>query len=221
MFIIADLIVIAILISCIYVGYKRGLTGSLIRILSFFIAICIAFMLFKPVSNIVIDNTKFVENIQTSIVQVFEDKEKENKENVDKNSEEKKDSPIIKYISNEVEKATEEKKMEVVNNAATQISIKIINIIVFIALFIIARIALQFVKSLANLLTKLPIIKQCDKIGGVIYGIAEGLVILFISLALITFISTIVNRYEVLEIINKSYIASYLNNNNILLNIIL
>lgn len=213
MFIIADLVVIAVLILCTYVGYKRGLTKSIIKILSFVIAICIAFMLFKPVSNIVIDNTNYDENIQASIVQVFEDKEGNNEE-------QKENSPILQHINAEVKKATEEKKNEVVNDAARKISINIIKIFVFIGLFIIARIALIFVKALTNLLTKLPLIKQCDKIGGVIYGIAEGLIIIFVALALITFISTIVNKYEVLELINNSYIARYLNEYNILLNII-
>lgn len=213
MFIIADLIVIAILCMCIYVGYKRGLAGSLIRILSFIIAVCVAFVLFKPVSNIVIDNTNYDENIQSSLVQVFEEKEN-NKD------EEKNDSPILQYINQEVEKATEEKKKEVINETSKNISIKIINILVFILLFILARIVLIFVKTLTNLITKLPLIKQCDKIGGVIYGIAQGLLIIFIALALITFISTIINKYEIMEIINNSYIASKLNDNNILLNII-
>lgn len=213
MFIIADLIVIVILCMCIYVGYKRGLAGSLIRILSFIIAVCVAFVLFKPVSNIVIDNTNYDENIQSSLVQVFEEKEN-NKD------EEKNDSPILQYINQEVEKATEEKKKEVINETSKNISIKIINILVFILLFILARIVLIFVKTLTNLIKKLPLIKQCDKIGGVIYGIAQGLLIIFIALALITFISTIINKYEIMEIINNSYIASKLNDNNILLNII-
>ncbi len=215
MSIIADLIVIAVIALCTYAGYKKGLTKCLINIFSFIIAICVAFMLFKPVSNIVIDNTNFDENIQSSIVQIFENSEK----NDDKKTEEN-NSPILKYVSEEVEKATEEKKNEVVNTTATKISINIINVLAFIALFIATRIILIFVKTLTNLITKLPLIKQCDKIGGVIYGILQGLIILFITFALITFISTISGRYEVLEIINNSYIASKLCNNNILLNVI-
>ena len=213
MFIIADLIVVAVIALCTYVGYKKGLTKCLINIFSFVIALCVAFMLFKPVSNIVIDNTNFDENIQSSIVQIFEN------ENDDKKTDED-SSPILKYVSEEVEKATEEKKQEVVSTTAAKVSTNIINVLSFIALFIGVRIILIFVKSLTNLITKLPLIKQCDKIGGVIYGILQGLIILFIAFALITFISTISNRYEVLEVINNSYIASRLFNNNILLNVI-
>ena len=213
MFIIADLIVILVLIGCIYIGYKRGLTQSLIRILSFAIAVCIAFMLFKPVSNIVIDSTNFDENIQTTIIEVFEKEDSNNEKQTGT-------SPILEHVSNEVEKATAEKKHEIVRTSAEKLSRNIISILVFIALFLIARIALNFVKALANLLTKLPLLKQCDKIGGVVYGAAEGLLIIFITLALITLISTIVNNYEILEIINNSYITKYLNDYNILIKVI-
>ena len=126
----------------------------------------------------------------------------------------------MEYISDKVEEATEEKKMEIVNNAAKDISGKIIDVLSFIGIFIVARIVLIFIKALADLITKLPLIKQCDKIGGVIYGVLQSFVIVFIGLALTTFISTMVNEYTVLDLVNRSYIGSILNDNNILLKLI-
>lgn len=216
MFLIVDLIVIAILALCILLGYKRGLTGCIIKIFSFFIALIVAAVLFKPVSNIVVSNTQIDENIKTSIVQVFE-KEENNEE---ENNEEENSSPIVEYISEEVEKATEEKKNEIVDSAATKLSVNIINVLSFIILFIAARIALIFVKALTNLITKLPLIKQCDKIGGVLYGVLQGFVIVFVGFALITFISTMINNYTWLDAINQSHIGSVLCNNNILVKLI-
>ena len=57
MSIIIDIVIVAIIALCIFFGYKRGLTGSLLKILSFVLAIVIAFILFKPVSNLVINHT--------------------------------------------------------------------------------------------------------------------------------------------------------------------
>ena len=213
MFLIVDLVILAILALCIFIGYKRGLTGCLIKILSFFIALVVAFVLFKPASLIITSSTQIDENIQSSIVQIFESDNKEEKKD-------EKDTPIIKYLSDEVENATEEKKNEIVNNVAKEISIKVIDVLSFIILFIVARIVLIFVKVLADLITKLPIIKQCDKIGGVIYGVIQGLIIIFIALALVTLICTITNDYTVEEMVNKSFIGSILSNNNILLKVI-
>ena len=66
----------------------------------------------------------------------------------------------------------------------------------------------------------MPLIKQCDKIGGILYGVLQGFFIIFIGCALITVISPIVNQYALLEIINQSYIGNIICNNNILLKLI-
>ena len=96
---------------CIFIGYKRGLTGCIIHILSFFIAIVIACLLCKPLSMIIINTTQVDENIQTSIVEMFDKEEdKRDEENEDK-------SPILKYITEEVEKTdyTVNNLMEICN----------------------------------------------------------------------------------------------------------
>ena len=56
--IIVDLILIGILLVFIFAGYKKGLTGSLLKLISFALSILIAFVLYKPVSNIIINNTQ-------------------------------------------------------------------------------------------------------------------------------------------------------------------
>lgn len=218
MFLIVDLVILGILALCIFVGYKRGLTKCLINILSFFIAIAVAFVLFKPTSAIITASTQVDENIQNSIVSIFEAEENNNSDKT--KEEEEKSSPILKYISDEVKDATAEKKAEIVNNTAKEISLRIVDILAFIGLFILTRIILIFVKALADLITKLPVIKQCDKLGGVLYGIIQALVIIFVALAVITFVSTITNDYRLLEMINQSFIGSILNNYNILLKVV-
>lgn len=212
--IIVDIVILAILALCVVLGYRKGLTKCLINVLAFLIAIVIAAMLFKPASAIVRANSEVDENIQSSIVSVFEQEEK------DKKDENEKSSPIVEYLTEKAKDATEEKKKEIVNNAAKELAIKIVDVLSFIGIFIIVRILLIFVKALADLITKLPIIKQCDKIGGIVYGVLQALVIIFIALALITFISTVINKYELLNLVNQSYVGSILNNNNILLKLI-
>ena len=72
-------------------------------------------------------------------------------------------------------------------------------------LFIIARIALIVLKFITALIAKLPVIKQFDKLGGIIYGLLEGLVITYLALALISFI-TPMTKGNLSSDINKSYI---------------
>ena len=59
MSLIIDLIIIAIVLLFTFLGYKRGLIKVAIKLCTFFIAIIVAFMLYKPIANIVIDNTVY------------------------------------------------------------------------------------------------------------------------------------------------------------------
>ena len=69
--IIIDIFIIAIICLFGYLGYKKGLTKSFLTIFSFFIALIISIVLFKPLSNILINNTQFDEQIENSIVDSF------------------------------------------------------------------------------------------------------------------------------------------------------
>jgi len=218
MSIIIDLIVLGLILLCVFFGYKKGLTKCVIKILSFVIALVVAFVLFKPVSNFVINNTTFDDNIRNSITQIVQ-------EDVSETGEIKEDSNLpqamVNYINEEITNTVEQTKETVVNTVADQISKIAVNACVAIGLFIIARIALIFVSAISSLVTDLPIIKQVDKTGGIIYGLVEALLILFIIFAIISFISPMIEGSGLILAINKSILGSVLYNNNLLLNIIL
>ncbi len=218
MSLIIDLIVLGIILLCIFFGYKKGLTKCVIKILSFVIALVIAFVLFKPVSNFVINNTTLDDNIRNSIAQIVQD-------DVSETGEVKEESNLpqamVNYINKEITNTVEQTKETVINAVADQISKIAVNVCVALGLFIIARIALMFVSAISSLVTDLPIIKQFDKIGGIIYGLVEALLILFIIFAIISFISPMIENSGLIATINKSILGSILYNNNLLLNIIL
>lgn len=217
MSIIIDLVIIGIIALCVLVGYHKGLTGSLLKIVSFVLALVIAFILFKPISNFIIDKTDWDENLEQAIRQSILKNEEEPKEETKK---ENMPDVITDYINNAVEKAGNDAKTAIVDSTARDVSIMIINIAVAIALFIISKILLLLVKGLADLLTKLPVIKQFDKLGGIVFGILQSLVIIYIALAIISFASPMMSETGIIEGLQKSYIGSMMYNNNLLLKII-
>ena len=107
-----------------------------------------------------------------------------------------------------------------IENTAQSVTNLIVNAGVWIAVFIIARILLIFIKFITALIAKLPVIKQFDKLGGILYGILEAFVILYVLLAIISFIAPMINNAEFIDALNKSFIGSMLYNNNILLKIL-
>lgn len=205
--IIVDLILIACFILFIFVGYKKGLAGSLIKLCSFIIALILALALYKPVANAVKDNTQIDENIKSTIVETFGQQEQTQEENMPKD--------LVQNISSEIENATS----EAVNNTAQSISDTIINIGAGIVIFIVTRLLLIIVSIFAKQIVKLPIIGLVDKVGGIAYGAVEGIVIIYIVLGLISLSSLIWVDNAVVTAITNSGIGSFLYNNNIILKI--
>lgn len=211
MSVVIDLIVVAVMAICIIIGYIKGLTGSLIKILSFVLSLVIAFVLFVPVSNYIINHTQIDEIVEKSI-----------RDTIITNKEEKNETmptAITDYINQKVGEAADSAKETIVDNTAREVAITIVKSGTWIILFILARIALILLKLITSLIAKLPIIKQFDKLGGIIYGLIEGLIITYFALALISCI-TPMTKGKLSEDINKSYIGSKMYNNNLLLNII-
>lgn len=208
--IIVDLIIIAVVLLFIFLGYKKGLTGSLIKLLSFIIAIVVAFVLYKPVANAVIENTVIDDNIRTTLSATLgvKDKTENTKENVP--------STIMNNINKEIENATDEVKANVIDHT----TITIVNIGSGIVIFLAVRVILVIISLFAKILTDLPVIKQVDKLGGLAYGAIEGIVIVYAVLAVISLTSVIWANNAVVTAIAKSSLGEMLYNNNIILNLL-
>ena len=208
--IIVDLIIIAVVLLFIFLGYKKGLTGSLIKLLSFIIAIVVAFVLYKPVANAVIENTVIDDNIRTTLSATLgvEDKTENTEENVS--------STIMDNINKEIENATDEVKANVIDHT----TITIVNIGSGIVIFLAVRVILVLISLFAKILTDLPVIKQVDKLGGLAYGAIEGIVIVYAVLAVISLTSVIWANNAVVTAIAKSSLGEMLYNNNIILNLL-
>ena len=208
--IIVDLIIIAIVLLFIFLGYKKGLTGSLIKLLSFIIAIVVAFVLYKPVANAVIENTVIDDNIRTTLSATL------GVENKTENTEENVPSTIMDNINKEIENATDEVKANVIDHT----TITIVNIGSGIVIFLAVRVILVLISLFAKILTDLPVIKQVDKLGGLAYGAIEGIFIVYAVLAVISLTSVIWANNAVVTAIAKSSLGEMLYNNNIILNLL-
>jgi len=174
--------------------------------------VVVTLVFYRPVSNIIINNTEFDENIEKVIIEngtknIEESNEEENQNFLDNMQE---------YVDNTVTQA----QNEIVENAAKQISVRLINIVVIVGLFIITRLALIVLVFISDLITNLPIIKQFNELGGVIYGIIRGLALIYVLLAIVFLIVSTTANNSILTTIESSIITEFMYKNNILLNII-
>ena len=82
------------------------------------------------------------------------------------------------------------------------------------------RLVLILLTFITDLITELPIIKQFNDIGGILYGVIKALLIIYIILAIAFFIIYVTGNITISEAISNSYITKFFYNNNIILNII-
>ena len=81
MSIIIDLIIISIVLLSVFFAYKKGLVSLALGLASFAIALVVTVILYKPISNVVINTTGIDEMIENTIYEKANEamKKKDNK----------------------------------------------------------------------------------------------------------------------------------------------
>ena len=195
--IIVDLVIIALIILSTFLAYRKGLVKLAIGLCSFVIAVVVTFLLYMPISNLVINGTGIDEMIEDAIYEKANDVMEEGEN---------------EYTNQIIETANEEMLPE----TARTLAINIVKGGVIIILFVGIKIALRFVTALADLISKLPILKQINKTGGVIYGILRGILVVYVLLLIASIPHQIQPDNSINQSINKSYIGKVMYENNIL-----
>lgn len=189
-----DGIVIIFILLCVFIGYKKGLVKVGIRLVSFLVAIIITFILYRPISEMIINYTQIDESIQNIVI-----------ENVSKKEVEKTNKEDI----------IEDTKNSILLNIAKPLSYNVVYGGVMLILFIISRVILFFISALTDIVEKLPIIHQFNRMGGIIYGIIVGFFITNLILLIISFIAKANFNNKLEEQIQNTYITKLMYENNI------
>ena len=155
--ILIDIILIAIVLLSTFLGYKKGLVKLATKLFAGIIAIIVTIAIYKPVSGIIINNTQIDEKIEQIII-----------ENTERFIEEKTQGQNA--ITNNIQN-------EVVPKQAKEISKSAVYAVTALVLFLFVKIALSIIVSIIGFITELPILKQFNEIGGIIYGILRGALI--------------------------------------------
>ena len=191
-----DIVVVAILALNIILGYKKGLINVVFNIVAFLLAIVITLVLYKPVSNIIIQNTNIHENIKEMILKRSQGTEPK-EENIESND-------INKYIENSINNMTNEAKTAAREVVAENFATKAVQVITGIVLFILTRAILILLRFVTQTIAKLPIIKQFNTLGGIIYGIIKGLIIIYVLLTIMYLIVSIKGNGNIALAIDSS-----------------
>ena len=210
--IILDVIIVAIVVLNIFICYKKGLVKLAVGLIAVLAAIILALILYKPVSNIIIKNTEIDEKIENAIINNF---------SADTNGNgEVRYVGILDYLEKYVDDAINKTQNEIVYETAGTMAIKIVNTAVLLGIFLIVRIVLQLLTFVSDIITSLPIIKQFNEVGGVLYGIVKAILIIYVILAILFFVIFATENATISNAIADSFITKFLYEHNLLLNIL-
>lgn len=211
--IILDVIIIAIIALNVYSCYKKGLVNLAVGLIAVVAAIILSVIFYKPITNLVVENTELDEKLQSTIVETF------TPEGADAGQ--VRYVGILSYLETEVGNVVNETQNEVVYETANAMAVKIINLIVFIVIFTVVRVALFALTFVADAITSLPILKQLDDAGGILYGLVKALLIIYVALAIVSVVVSFISSTTITDAIASSYITKFFYEHNVILNILL
>lgn len=217
---IVDLIIVLTVLASAAWGYKKGLTSVIFKLIIFLASLLIAFMLYKPVANFIMDKTGVDEWLTEKIAATLSGTSIANGEILEVEQSNISKS-VVEVINKFVKEALNQVKVDAVNYVSVKLAYYGITTITLIFLLGISRFILAFIKGIAEFIANLPILRIINKTGGLLYGILRGLVALYLLLAILSIISPVIESTFIIKAIADSKLGSIIYNNNILLNLII
>lgn len=190
--IIIDVILVAIILLSAFLGYKKGLVKLGAKLFAGIIAIIVTIIIYKPVSEMIIKNTSIDEKVRDTIIQNATNIMEENKQLPD-------------AITNQVQN-------NILPEQAENIAKNLVYAVTAVVLFLAVKIILSIVISLMDFVANLPLLKQFNEIGGIVYGLVRGVLIVCICVILMGVYSKINPESSLNKEIQNTYITKMIYN---------
>ena len=197
--IIIDVIILLLILISTYLGYRKGLVSLAVSLIGFIAAIIITVVFYRPIGNLIINNTSLDERLQVTIQQKVEN--------------------IVIEEGNENEITNgliESAKQGVLPSATITIAVNVIYGVTMIAMFIIARIVLLLINLVADSIAKLPILNQFNKAGGILYGLLRGFIITYLIVMIINLVIVFNPNGTVNKAVQQTFLTKTISEYNVL-----
>lgn len=210
-------IVLVIIILNALTGLKVGLTKILFSLFSFIIAMAISVWISPVVNNMLKNNEKFYEKTKQKMEAILF----EGLENIDGIDELIGELPLPKSIKESLIKNKSQKETNAKSYIAAHVTDIALKAMSFIISFVVVFIGLWVISIALNIISKLPILNQINKLAGLLVGGLQGLVVVWIIFTIVTMFSGTELGSTAFKQIESSSILSFLYDKNILTNVVL
>lgn len=208
-------VVLLILIGNTLIGLKAGFIKTVFSLVSMVIALVMTIFLSPYVNDILKGNDKFYGSMKEKAakVLVLEEKEAETSDQ----EEFIEGLPLPKSFKKTLVENKEKGVDNIKDYIADYVAGTIINALSFIITFAVIFILLWVISLALNILSKLPLLNQINKMAGLIAGLLHGLVIVWILFILLTAFGGTQFGKEAFVLIEENAVLSVIYNNNLLL----
>lgn len=227
-----DIVVLTIILGFGYFGLKKGIMFSLFKFTSFFIAIIVAVkfshllagilsatFIFPTVKTIIFDKMMLQQEEQMAAANEGASATAESVIDGLKLPEFIKNFISDKVVGNMPDVGGIIDYASIVDKISDVLANFVISIMSVILLYIIARIALIFARSILEKMTRLPVLRQVDKLGGFALGIGQGLLIVYAVFAVLMLFNATSLFGGIFDSIEASRVAKYFYENNVIISL--
>ena len=222
--------VLFILVACAFNGYKSGAIKIAFALIASVLGVLLAMLFFEPFGDFLKENTQINEIVEDGIYDLIV--EYMQSDELDKKADELtgdmlSEVPLPKQISEMLLKNNNEETVKqlgaesIADYISKELANMVIKVISFVILYILISLALRIIISLADAITKLPVVKEVNKLVGVVVGLLEGLVIVWIFFIVITGMTSTSEGQIIMEQIMDNAFLSFLYDNNLVLKILM
>lgn len=220
--------VVLFLVAMAYAGYKKGFIKIILTLAAMIVTITLSALLTPTISGILKDKTPIYDTIYVKMESFVSGQMQEDASNVaaDQQQGAIESMALPESIKNAlIDNNTGESYISMgvdtfAAYTAKSLTMFLLNAISFIILFIIISAIFAVIMGLANVFTKLPIIKGANKMAGIAAGLLQGLLILWVLAIIVTACAATTWGQATLKMIDDSVFLSFIYNNNLLTKLI-
>ena len=216
------IIVFAIIVINALIGRKVGLIKIVFSLFSFIVALLLTTWISPTVNDILVKNESFYQKTSLKVEDILFS-EGESTDNIQSKDEKTiiDNLPLPKAIKETLEENKEKQEINIKSYITSHVTKIVINALAFVLTFVVIFIGLWVLSIVLNIISKLPILSQINKIAGLFVGGVQGLIIVWIFFVVLTFLGSSEWGVKAFEQINSNSILTFLYDKNVLLDIVM
>lgn len=187
---VLDILIVIAVVFMVYMGWKKGFLLKIVELASGLFGLIASLLLTRPFSRL-LDNwfgadiegkirNHFIEKNPALTSELTEPKLKQALQDLSM------PEFMTKWISDSID--YEAATQSIIDAITPIFKMMILIVIAFVTLFIGSMLLFFFLKILARMVTKIPVIKQVDRVLGLFFGLFKVVIVVYILLLILSFV---------------------------------